>query len=156
MTCDTIWCKIYIILTTNKRLSDALRLLPNPLPENIAVYELATSLFFRTDNYKKCIEVSRKLALMKTPLTQKEQFMYAESLCRQGVFEEAEQAFMVITEESDFYLQCLYRLAQIARQKKNEKKALSLFKKIVETERKSLWKQYAERELQFAKAAARM
>lgn len=143
-------------LVADERLSDALQLLPDPFPEDIAVYELATSLFFRTDNYKKCLEISRKLALLKIPLTQKEQFMYAESLFRTGLLEEAEQAFIAIAEESAFYEQCLYRLAETARQKGNEKKALSLFKKLVETEKNSLWRQYAERELQFAKAAARM
>ncbi len=74
---------------------------------------------------------------------------------RTGIFEEAEQAFIAVTKENDFYQQSLYRLAELARQKGNEKKALSFFEKIVETEKNSLWKQYAERELQFAKAAAR-
>lgn len=143
-------------LVADERLSDALHLLPDPLPEDIAVYELATSLFFRTDNYKKCLEISRKLASLKISLTQKEQFMYAESLYRTEVLEDAEQAFMAITKESDFYEHCLYRLAEIARKKGNEKKALRLFEKIVEIEKNSLWKQYAVRELQFAKAAARM
>ena len=143
-------------LVSDERLEDALGLLPDPLPENIAVYELATSLFFRTDNYEKCLKASRKLALLKAPLTEKEQYMYAESLCRTGVFEEAERAFKAFTKESEFYEQSLYRLAEIARQNGNEKKALSLFEKLVEIEKNSLWKQYAERELQFAKAAARM
>jgi tetratricopeptide (TPR) repeat protein len=143
-------------LVADERVNDALLLLPEPLPKNIAVFELALSLFYRTDNYKKCQEVSRDLALMKTPLSPKEQFMYAESLCQLGIFEEAELAFQAVTKESVFYEQCLYRLAEIARQKGDEKKALSLFEKLVETEKNSLWKQYAERELQFAKAAARM
>ncbi len=143
-------------LAADERLSDALRLLPNPLPEKIAYYELATSLYFRTDNYKMCVDVSRKLALMKTPLSAQEQYMYAESLYRTGLFTEAEQTFMVVTKGSEFYQQSLYRLSELARQNGNEKKALSFFKKIVETEKNSLWKQYAERELQFAKAAARM
>jgi hypothetical protein len=143
-------------LLADERLSDALRLLPNPLPENISYYELATSLYFRTDNYKRCVDVSRKLALMKTPLSDKEQFMYAEVLYKTGIFTEAEQAFMAVTKESEFYQQSLYRLSELARKDGKEKKALSFFKKIVETKENSLWKQYAERELQFAKAAARM
>jgi TolA-binding protein len=82
--------------------------------------------------------------------------MLAESLFRTGSYEEAEGAFMAISEESDFFQQSLFRLAELARQKGNEKKALRLFEKLVETEKNSLWKQYAERDLQFAKAAARM
>lgn len=143
-------------LVVNERLSDALRLLPEPLPENIAVYELATALFFRTDNYEKCLEVAKKLARIKNPLSHKEQYMLAESLYRTGLFAEAEQAFISISKESDFYQQGLYRLAELARREKNGKKALSFFEKLVETEKNSLWKQYAERELQFAKQAARL
>jgi hypothetical protein len=143
-------------LVADERLSDATRLLPDPLPENRQIYELAASLFFRIDNYQKSLEVLQKMVHMKTPLSQKEQFMYAESLYRTGEFEEAEKVFMAVTKESEFYQQSLYRLTELARQKGDEKKALSLFEKLVETENNSLWKQYAERELQFAKAAARM
>ncbi len=143
-------------LVADERLSDALQLLPDPLPANKAMYELAASLYFRTDNYKKCVEISKKLLLMKPSLSQQEQFMFAESLCRTGLRDEAEQAFMAITKENEFYQQSLYRLAELARQKGNEKKALSFFEKLVETEKNSLWKQYAERELQFAKIEARM
>ncbi len=143
-------------LVADERLSDALRILPESLPENIAIYELAAALFFRTDNYEKCLDVAKKLARIKNPLSQKEQYMLAESLFMTGLFAEAEQAFMAIIKESNFYQQSLYRLAELARREKNEKKALSLFEKLVETEENSLWKQYAERELQLARQAARL
>ncbi|MGB3222089.1 MAG: tetratricopeptide repeat protein [Desulforhopalus sp.] len=143
-------------LVADERLSDALQLLPDPLPEDRAFYELAISLFFRTDNYIECLEAAKKLAKKKESLSQKEQFMLAESLFRTGSYDEAESAFIAITEESNFFQQSLYRLAELARQKGNEKKALRFFEKLVETEKNSLWKQYAERDLQFAKAAARM
>ena len=143
-------------LVADERLSDALRILPEPLPENIAIYELAAALFFRTDDYEKCLDVAKRLARLKNPLSHTEQYMLAESLCRTGLFAEAEQAFMAIGKESGFYQQSLYRLAELARRDKNEKKALSLFEKLVETEENSLWKQYAERELQLALQAARL
>ncbi len=142
-------------LLADERLSDALLLLPDPLPENTDFYRLAASLFYRTDNFQKCIIVSKKLILMKVLLTEKEQYIYADCLYRTDQFEEAEQLFMAVTQESDFYQQSLYRLAELARKKGNEKKALSLFAKIVETEKNNLWKRYAERELQFAKEASR-
>jgi tetratricopeptide (TPR) repeat protein len=143
-------------LVADERLSDALQLLPDPLPDDRAFYELATSLFFRTDHYRECLDAAKKLSKKKVSLSQKEQFMLAESLFRTGLYEDAEGAFIAITEESDFFQQSLYRLAELARQKGNEKKALRFFEKLVETEKNSLWKQYAERDLQFAKAAARM
>lgn len=152
---DIVYFRLQALIA-DERLQDALQLLPDPLPEDRIFYELATSLFFRTDNYKKCLDAAQSLALKKAFLSQKEQFMLAESLFRTGSYEEAEGAFIAITEESDFFQQSLYRLAELARQKGNEKKALSFFEKLVETEKNSLWKQYAERDLQFAKAAARM
>lgn len=142
-------------LVADERLNEAMQLLPDPLPEKIAAYELSVSLFFRTNNYKKCLEAAKKLAVMKAPLSDKEQFMYAESLFKTESYPESEHAFLAITKENEFYEQGLYRLAELARQQGNEEKALSFFAKLVEIEKNSLWKQYAERELQFAKTAAR-
>ncbi len=142
-------------LVADERLNEALQLLPEPLPDKRAAYELATTLFFRTDNFEKCVQVTKKLTQVKKPLSDKELFMYAESLFKTGKFAEAEPVFMGISKQGDFYEQSLYRLAELARQQQNEEKALSFFSKLVETENNSLWKQYAERELQFAKAATR-
>jgi len=143
-------------LMADERFNDALKLLPDPLPENKTVYELATALYFRTDHYKECLAAAKKLALIKTPLSAKEQFMYAESYNKTGSYIEAEQEFMIIPPESSYYDMCLYRLAELARRKGDEKKALSFFQKLVEIEKNSIWKQYAERELQIAKVSARM
>ncbi len=143
-------------LVADERFNDAVELISAHLPEKAAFYEFAASLYFRVDNYKKCVEVLKKLATMKPTLSQKEQFLYAESLFKTGEFDQAEQAYVAVSNQSDFYQQSLYRLAELERQKGNEKKALSLFEKIVETDKNSLWKQYAERELQFAKADARL
>ena len=74
---------------------------------------------------------------------------------RTGKFAAAESAYTALSQESDFYGQGLYRLAEMARQQNNEEKALNFFSKLVETDKNSLWQQYAERELQFAKAATR-
>ncbi|TKB25789.1 hypothetical protein FCL47_11820 [Desulfopila sp. IMCC35006] len=142
-------------LVADERLSDALQLLPTPLPDKRSDYELAVTLFFRTDNYEKCAQAARKLEKLKKPLSDREQFMYAESLFKTGKFAEAESAFMGVSNQSDFYGQTLYRLAELAREQKNEEKALSFFRKLVETDKNSLWKQFAVRELQFAKTATR-
>ena len=142
-------------LVAEERINDALQLLPDPLPDKRSAYELAATVFYRTDNYEKCAQISRKLAQIKRPLSDKEQFMYAESLYKIGNFSEAESVFMATSRQSDFYGQTLYRLAELARLQRNEEKALSFFSKLVEIDKNSLWKQFAERELQFAKAATR-
>ncbi len=143
-------------LVADERLLEALQILPEPLPEKRTALELAVALYFRTDNYEKCVTVAKKLTQIKKPLSDLEQFMYAESLFKTSEFAAAESAYIALSEKSDFYAQGLYRLAELARQQSNEEKALNFFSKLVETDKNSLWQQYAERELQFAKAASRL
>lgn len=142
-------------LVADERLSEALQLLPEPLPETITALELATVLYFRNDDFAKSALVAKKLTQIKSPLSDMEQFIYAESLFQTGNFTAAESAYLVLSQESDFYGQGLYRLAELARQQKDEQKALNFFRKLAETDKNSLWQHYAERELQFAKAGAR-
>ncbi len=143
-------------LIGSERLEDAVRLLPSPLPEDTEMYYLAAPLFFRTEDYKRCMDVFQKLVRSNSPLSQQEQIMYGESLFKTAHFEEAEDIFLQITKENPFFDQSLYRLAELERKKGQEKNALRLFKEIVETGTNDLWKQYAQKELQFADAAARM
>ena len=82
--------------------------------------------------------------------------MYGESLMETEKFADAESSFLQITRENPFFDQSLYRLAELERRKGNEKKALKLFEKIVETGTSDRWKLFASKELQFAAAAARM
>ena len=142
-------------LIADERLGEALKLLPSPLPNNKELYGIAGTLYFRTNDYEKGLDVLKKLALLETPLPAKEQFMMAECLFQTGALVEAESIFQTITEEHAFYEQSLFRLASLERKKGNEQKALSLFKKIVETGKSPQWKKYAERELQFATLSTR-
>jgi len=142
-------------LIADERLGEALKLLPSPLPDNKELYGIAGTLYFRTSDYQNGLVVLKKLALLDTPLPAKEQFMMAECLFQTGALAEAESIFQTIPEEHAFYEQSLFRLAAIERNKGNEQKALSLFKKIVETGKSPQWKKYAERELQFATLSTR-
>ncbi|MBU1568441.1 MAG: tetratricopeptide repeat protein [Proteobacteria bacterium] len=137
-------------LIADERLEEALKLLPAPLPENKVLYSIAGTLYFRTDDYEKCLMILKKLALIETSLPTKEQFMMAECLFQTGVLVEAESIFQTITEDHPFYEQSLFRLADLQRKKGNEQMALSLFRKIVETGKSPQWKELAKRELQFA------
>jgi tetratricopeptide (TPR) repeat protein len=143
-------------LVADERLAEALHLLPSPLPADKDLYSIAGTLYFRTDDYANCLVALKKLVSLESPLPERQQFMLAECLFQTGAVEEAEQAFQAITETNDFYEQTLFRLAGFERKKGNEKKALSLFKKIVETGKNPQWKRYAERELQIATVIERM
>ncbi len=137
-------------LIADDRLAEALQLLPSPLPADKELYALAGSLYFRTDDYAQCLLVLKKLAEIDSPLSELQQFMLAECLFQTGAVDEAESAFQQITEKNEQYEQALFRLAGFERKRGNEQKALSLFKKIVETGKSPQWKHYAERELQIA------
>jgi predicted Zn-dependent protease len=137
-------------LVADDRLTEALQLLPSPLPADKELLSLAGTLYFRTDDYSNCLGVLKNLAKLESPLAELQQFMLAESLFQTGAVAEAEPAFQRITEKNKYYEQALFRLAGFERKKGNEQKALSLFKKIVETGKSPQWKRYAERELQIA------
>jgi len=144
-------------LVADERLEDALQLLPSPLPENEgALYNLAASLFYRTDNYERCANLFKLLQESGSQLNQEEQIMYGESLFKTEHFKEAEDVFVQIKKENPFFDQSLYRLAELERKNGREKNALRFFKKIVETGTNDRWKRYAKKELQFADATARM
>ena len=73
-------------LIADQRLAEALKLLPAPLPENIALYSVASSLYYRTDDYGNCLNILKKLALLETPLPARERFLMAECLFQTGCF----------------------------------------------------------------------
>ncbi len=137
-------------LMADERIEEALKFLPTPIPDNKELYDIAGTLYFRTEDYRNCLIILKKRVLLETPLPAKEQFMLAECLYQTGALDEAESIFKTITEEHSFYEQSLFRLASLERKKGNEQMALSLFKKIVEKGKSPQWKKYAERELQFA------
>ncbi len=142
-------------LVADERLEDALNLLPDPLPQEREFLKLSASLFFRTDQYGNCLEALKALSLKDITLEPQQNFMLAESLYKTGNIDEAEQAFLEANEQNIFYEQCLFRLAEVARLKGNEKDALDLFKKIIEKGKSPRWKQYAERELQYNEVTQR-
>lgn len=137
-------------LIADERFEEALKFLPTPVPDNKELYDIASTLYFRTEDYRNCLINLKKRMLLETPLPAREHFMLAECLYQTGALDEAESIFKTITKEHSFYEQSLFRLANLERKKGNEQMALSLFKKIVEEGKSPQWKKYAERELQFA------
>ncbi len=141
-------------LIYSERIKEALQMLPSPLPEKI--YPLAAVIYYRTENYERSVSVLQMLVQSGSPLNQEELIMYGESLFKTENFDEAEKIFLQITKENPFFDQSLYRLAEIERNKGQDKNALILFKKIVEKGTNALWQQYAQKELLFADAETRM
>ncbi len=137
-------------LAADGRLQEALRLLPDPLPEDVDMLAVAAAIHFRLEDYPQALKVLLTLRLHQSPLGDRERFMLAECLFRTGAIDRAEPLYADIGESHPFYEQSLFRRAEIARGRGNEQEALSFFSKIVETGKNPLWKKFAERELQFA------
>ncbi|MCP3891440.1 MAG: hypothetical protein GY702_21630 [Desulfobulbaceae bacterium] len=135
-------------LIANEQISDALALLESPLPEKVVFNRLAAHLYFRVDDFENSLNALRTLQLTDT-LSPKEQFIFAECLYQANIDDQAQEAYLAITKDNSFYDQSIYRLAELAKRNGNEKKALTLFKQIVETGKNPRWIKIAERELQF-------
>jgi hypothetical protein len=129
--------------------AEALRLLPSPLPPDQSFRHLAASLYFRNDSYHETRRLLEELE-QSGPLSALEQFMLAESLYQTEAFAEAEKLFAALDDGHPFAEKGLFRQAQLAKRSGKMAEALSLWRKIVETGNNPLWKELAERELQYA------
>lgn len=136
-------------LIADERLTEALQALPKPLPADGSFNPISAALYFRTDDYKKTVTVLEEYKNITENLTQQQYFFLAESYYQIKDFPSAASTFAQVTDENPFYHQSLYRLAEINRQQGKNDLALTFLQKIVETEENSLWKQYAERDLQY-------
>jgi hypothetical protein len=129
----------------------AREMLPSPLPENREFHLLAANLYFRDDEYQNTREALDPLLVSGEEISAETRFMLAESRYQLEDFTGAEALFEALTDDEQFGEQSSYRLAQLERQKGNEKNALKLFEKIVEKGKDTLWRKYAERELEYSR-----
>ncbi|MFT5698042.1 MAG: hypothetical protein ACI8ZB_000896 [Desulforhopalus sp.] len=136
-------------LIADERLSVALQTLPIELPDDYSYHPLASTLYFRTDNYLKTIATLEEYLNHTQTLDQQQYFFLAESYYRTNDLTLSVDTFLKVSKENRFYQQSLYRLAEIHRQLGKGDLALSFLQKIVETEENTRWKQYAERDLQY-------
>jgi tetratricopeptide (TPR) repeat protein len=142
-------------LIADERFDEALRLLPEPIIENQHLLTVSATIHFRKEDYTSALRDLKQLETLVTPLPDRENFMLAEALYRSEEIVAAEAHYKQMTADHPYFEQSLFRLAEIERSRGNERLALSLFAKIVETAKNPLWKKYAERELQFAKLRER-
>ena len=76
--------------------------------------------------------------------------MLAESLYQLGFYDKAEKLYADIPGNSIHHDQSLYRLAELAKNKGDNKASLKLYRKLVETGTSPLWIKMAEKELEFS------
>lgn len=142
--------RIKALIATNN-FEAARGLLPKPLPATPELRFLAAEIHYHDESYKDVLEDLNIKVPAESELPEDIRFMLAESRYQLADFPGAEAIFPALIDNKRFGQQSLYRLAQIERSRGNEQNALKYFERIVEKGDDSLWKGYAERELEFAR-----
>lgn len=130
--------------------TSARELLPNPLPSSREIRLLAGDIYFHDEDYTAVIDTLTPLDSGDTDLPIDGKFIFAESRFQNGDHFGAEAIFPTLVDNDQFGQQALYRMAQIERSRGNEENALKFLERIVEKDKESLWKRYAEKELQYS------
>ena len=143
---EVLYLQLKSLLAEN-RVEQAISLLPKPLPDRNDYKFLSAELFFRKDAYGSVVEILKPFRDQRFELPENLTFILAESLFLQGQTAEAEPLYFESRKTDRFSGQSLYRLAEIARQKGDEKHALELYEDITSSKEDTLWKKFAEREL---------
>lgn len=136
-------------LAASDKTDQALALMEPELPVYRPLRIFAADTYYLEQDYKKVIETLKPYTARELELEQITLFTLAESNFELEKFEEAEELYLKINEENQFYDQALFRRAHIERENGQEENALKLYRKIVETGKSPLWKKLAEQELDF-------
>jgi hypothetical protein len=137
-------------LAADQKFSEAVRLIPEPLPDHEGICQLAAALSYQTDNFNRSVQLFKILSESGYPFSYADNFMYGESLFKTGHLVQAEKIYSQINPENPFHNQSRYRLSEIEKIKGEGKNSLRFLREIVDTGRNDLWKRYALDELQYA------
>ncbi len=126
---------------------DALKLLPKPLPGNGKLRELAAVIYFYTNQYETAGKILTDIGA--DHLQPRQKFILAECEFNTGKYQQAQPLYQALEAKSSYHEQALFRLGQIAERQGQNEKSLKFYQKIVETGKDSVWRSYAERELEY-------
>ena len=144
---DIIYLRIHALFISNE-IEEAIQLLPDPLPETDNYRFLAANLYFRKDKYSDSVSILSPLWDAGRDLPANILYIFAESLYLAGDFDRAIPVYQMCRNYERFSGQSIYRLAEMSKRRGEEDTARELFSEIVENGKDSLWKKYAERELE--------
>jgi thioredoxin-like negative regulator of GroEL len=144
---DILMLRIESMLA-EERVTDAVALLPNPIPETENFSLLAATLYFHENNYDKIIDILDRSLPISDEKRARRNFLLAESFYQLGNFEKAGTIFAKIPKESSHHDQALYRMGELLKKEGKKSAALKLYKKLVETGQNSLWIKMAQKELE--------
>ncbi len=146
---DILFMRLQALVIRDK-ISEAMALLPNPVPNEARFYRVEANVMFQLEDYAHCLESLHNLE-QHEPLNSVGLFMKAECLFNTNNYESALQEYERLDENHEYREQILYRRVQLARMKGDEEKARTLLKEIKQKGKNEFWKNLAERELQYDK-----
>lgn len=136
-------------LNNENRIDQALTLLPSPLPADSKFQILAADLYYKNDDFKKVVKILSPLH-NKGKLHQAASLLIlAESLNSQQEYSKAEPIYATLEKSATFSDQVRFRLANIALKAGQTEKAVKLLKQIVDKGNDPLWKNLAQKTLDY-------
>lgn len=135
-------------MLAEERFTDAVAILPEPIPETEQFSLLAATLYFHENKYDKVIDILDRSLPIDEKKRARSNFMLAESWYQVGNDDKAEAIFAKILKESTHHDQALYRMGEILNKKGKKSASLKLYKKLVETGNNALWIKMAQKELE--------
>ena len=138
-------------LFSSDQIDKAIKFLPSPLPESDKFSFIAAMLHFRTNNFPIVVQLLLPLWNDNKQIPADLCFILAESLFKTDKLDKAQPVYETCKKSPLYSGQSIFRLAEIARAKGDEKQAIDLFTEITNQEEDSLWKKYAEKELKLNK-----
>ena len=140
--------RLRALLATGK-IDQAISLLPSPLPDDLEMQDLAAAIYFQKNDYKKITDILSPLWDKQVPLNENSRLLLAESLYKQGLYDKAEIVFSTLKNAARFQDQSLFRLADMQIKKGQWEKAVNLYQQVVDKGKDPLWKDLAQKELQY-------
>jgi len=136
-------------LLSSEQIGKALTLIPVPLPNEEDFRFLASSIYFRNNQFEDVISAVEPIVQDDKTIPDSQLFMLAESYFQMERYSEAKSLYDLIKDSDQFSNQTLFRLSQIAQMEGKSEQALEMINTLSRSKTDSLWKTFAEKEIQF-------
>lgn len=135
-------------MVAEERFTEAVELLPDPIPVTEEFSLLAASLYFYENDFNRVVSILDRDLQISEEKIGRSSFLLAESMYQLKDFVRAEAFFSRIPRESNHHDQALYRLGELLKKEGKKKQALKLYRELVETGKNELWVKMAQKEIE--------
>ena len=137
-------------LLASQKYKEAIKLLPEEIPETESFSMLAATLYYQENDFANVIKILDRPLDISPEKRNRKTFMLAESYYQQGQTTKAIELFADIEKSSIHYDQALYRRAETLTKQNNGDAALKLYRELAETGKSPLWIGLAKKAIEYA------